>query len=176
MRAMRKLYAVVMKWSRHRHAQAYLAGLSFIESAFFPVPPDVMLIPMTHAKPEKAWWYAFITAVASALGGVFGYIIGRFFFELIKPWIIYFGYEHAYLLIVEWFKVWGIWVILIGAFSPIPYKLFTIGSGAVGMAVLPFAIASCVGRGVRFFFVAAVTLWGGERVERLLAKYTNPTI
>jgi len=174
MRFFSKLYSKIMALSSHRHASFYLAGISFAESSFFPLPPDVMLVPMTLSKPEKAWWYAIVTSLASALGGVLGYVIGMFFFELVRPWLVHFGYLHMYQQVVEWFKLWGIWVVLMAGFTPVPYKLITISSGVVGMPIIPFVAASFIGRGVRFFLVAGLTLWGGDRVERLVKKYRNP--
>jgi membrane protein YqaA with SNARE-associated domain len=167
------LYDRVIGWSRHPRAQYVLARLSFSESSFFPIPPDVMLAPMVIARPEKGWWFALLTTIASVLGGLFGYLIGYFAIEVIAPWITQFGYDHHYDRAVDWFGEWGIWVVLLAGFSPIPYKVFTIAAGAVGMAVLPFLLASTVGRGARFFLVAALMRWGGPRYEHLLKRYID---
>lgn len=168
-----KLYERVMGWAVHRHASWYLAGLSFSESSFFPIPPDVMLAPMALAKPKKAWWFALITTAASVLGGVFGYLIGMFAFELIEPWIIELGYHDRFVLAQQWFETWGFWTVLIAGFSPIPYKVFTIAAGAMGMLFFPFLLASLVGRGARFFMVAGLMRWGGERLESILHSYID---
>ena len=162
------LYKKVMQWSKHRYATTWLAIVSFTESSCFLIPPDVMLIPMSLAKPHKAWFYAGLTTVTSVLGGILGYMIGAYAFQFIEPWIISLGYEHAYELAETWFENWGFWAILLAGFTPIPYKIFTIASGALGMALLPFIIGSMIGRGARFFLVAGLMRWGGERLEAQL--------
>lgn len=167
------LFDRVMHWSAHRRAPAYLAGLSFAESSFFPVPPDVMLAPMALARPERAWHFALLTTVASVLGGMFGYLIGMFAFEMIEPLLHSAGYWEKYLQTRNWFAEWGIWVIFIAGFSPIPYKVFTITAGVIGMAFLPFVIASTIGRGARFFMVAGLMKWGGPAMEQTLRQYID---
>ncbi len=173
MRLFSSLYEKVMQWSRHRYAPGYLAGLSFAESSFFPIPPDVMLAPMSLAKPKRAWQLALLTTVASVMGGLLGYTIGLFAFDQVEPLLHSRGYWGHYLTAKSWFDEWGVWAIFIAGFSPIPYKVFTISAGAVSMALLPFTIASLVGRGCRFFLVAALMAWGGERMEALLGKYMD---
>jgi membrane protein YqaA with SNARE-associated domain len=168
-----KLYDKVLGWSRHRHAQWYLGGLSFAESSFFPIPPDVMLAPMSLARPERAWHFALLTTVTSVAGGVFGYLIGLFAFEMIEPLLHRAGYWDTYERAVAWFEQWGFWAIFLAGFSPIPYKVFTISAGVVGMAFLPFVAASVVGRGARFYLVAGLMSWGGERMERILRAYID---
>lgn len=167
------LYTRVMRWAAHPHAPRYLAGLSFAEASFFPVPPDVMLAPMALAKPYRAWEYALLATLASALGGVFGYYIGYFAFDLLEPAIRSAGYWQRYLEVRHWFDHWGVWVIFVAGFSPIPYKVFTITAGVMAMALLPFAVASVIGRGARFFLVSGLMAWGGERMERLLRAYID---
>ncbi|WP_428603213.1 YqaA family protein [Sedimenticola sp.] len=173
MRLFSKLYARVLQWSRHRHAPRFLAGLSFAESSFFPVPPDIMLAPMTLANPGKAWKFATLTTIASVLGGLLGYLIGLFAFELVEPLLKGAGYFPKYLQVREWFTEWGFWAIFLAGFSPIPYKLFTISAGVISMALLPFILASVIGRGARFFLVAGLMAWGGERMEESLHKYID---
>lgn len=167
------LYDKVMGWSRHRHAPRYLAGLSFAESSFFPIPPDVMLAPMSLAKPGRAWHYALVTTLASVAGGVFGYFIGMFAFEAVAPWLEKAGYWNHYLEAKAWFDDWGFWAIFLAGFSPVPYKVFTITAGAISMAMVPFVVASAIGRGLRFFLVAGLMAWGGEPMEALLRRYVD---
>jgi len=167
------LYDRVMQWSRHRHAPHYLAGLSFAESSFFPVPPDVMLAPMALARPERAWRLAALTTVASVIGGLFGYLIGMFAFDLVEPLLHSAGYFEKYLQVKGWFDEWGFWAIFLAGFSPIPYKVFTITAGVISMAVFPFVLASFLGRGARFFLVASLMAWGGERMEGALRTYID---
>lgn len=167
------LYGKAMNWARHPKAPWFLGGLSFAESSFFPVPPDVMLAPMSLAKPNKALYYAFLTTVTSVLGGILGYFIGVFAFDVIEPILHNYGYYDRYELAKDWFEAWGFWAIFLAGFSPIPYKVFTIASGVVGMAFLPFVIASLVGRGLRFFMVASLMAWGGEPMEKKLHDYMD---
>ena len=167
------LYEKAMHWARHPKAPWLLGGLSFAESSFFPVPPDVMLAPMSLAKPNKAWYYAFLTTVTSVLGGILGYFIGMYAFDVIEPILHDHGYYARYELAKNWFEAWGVWAIFLAGFSPIPYKVFTIASGVVSMAFVPFLIASFVGRGLRFFLVAGLMAWGGEPMEKKLHKYMD---
>jgi membrane protein YqaA with SNARE-associated domain len=173
MRLFSSLYLKTMSWSRHPKAAWFLGVLSFAESSFFPIPPDVMLAPMSLAKPHRAWWYATITTVTSVLGGVFGYVIGVFFFDLIAPWLQTSRYWDSFQLAKAWFMDWGFWAVLIAGFSPIPYKVFTIAAGVVGMPLLPFVLASLVGRGGRFYLVAGLMRWGGSRMEQMLERYVD---
>lgn len=167
------LYARAMQWARHRHAPWYLGGLSFAESSFFPIPPDVMLAPMALARPDRAWHYAWITTLASVAGGMLGYLIGLMAFGAIEPWLQTSRYWGAYELATAWFGEWGVVAVLIAGFSPIPYKVFTIAAGALSMAFLPFALASMIGRGARFFMVAGLMRWGGARMEAQLHQYID---
>ena len=154
------LYDKALQWAKHRHASKYLFALSFAESSFFPVPPDVMLAPMALAQPSKALRFALLTTIASVLGGVFGYLIGYFAFDTIAPWLQETRYWDKYLLARDWFDEWGFWAIFIAGFSPIPYKVFTIAAGALSMMFLPFVAASLVGRGLRFFFCCVTNTQG----------------
>lgn len=164
-------YTSMMRWSRSEKAIWYLMIVAFTESSFFVIPPDVMLAPMSLASPHKAWRYATVTTFASVLGGCFGYMIGFAFFVFIKPWIIHFGYYSTYQLALHWFETWGFWVVFVAGFSPIPYKIFTIAAGVFGIHIIPFIIASIIGRGGRFFLVAGLMRWGGEKMEQSLLRY-----
>jgi len=167
------IYDRVLIWSRHRHAPRYLAALSFSESSFFPIPPDVMLAPMVLASPHKAWNLALLTTVTSVLGGVLGYLIGMYSFELVEPILRDAGYYPKYLQAKAWFAEWGFWAVFLAGFSPIPYKVFTITAGVISMAFLPFVVASAIGRGARFFLVAGLLSWGGKDMEETLRKYID---
>ncbi len=167
------LYDKCMQWARHRYALWYLSGLSFAESSFFPIPPDVMLAPMSMAKPGSAMRYALITTLASVLGGLFGYLIGAFLFEWIEPWLQQSHYWDKYLHVREWFERWGLWAILVAGFSPIPYKVFTIAAGTLGMSLPLFVLGSVLGGGGRFFMVAGLMAWGGERMESTLRAWVE---
>lgn len=170
MRIFSSLYQRVLVWSKHTHAPKFLVGLSFAESSFFPIPPDVMLAPMVLARPHQAWWLATITMVASVLGGILGFLIGYYFLSIVEPYMIHWGYASVYATAVHWFSMWGFWTVLIAGFSPIPYKFFAIAAGALGMPIIPFIIASCIGRGSRFYLVAILLAWGGRYIERYLYR------
>lgn len=173
MRLFGPLYERVLAWARHPHAERYLAVLSFAESSFFPIPPDVMLAPMCLAERHRAWRYAAVTTVASLLGGIAGYAIGYFMLEMIMPWLRESSYWGAYLEGQDWFDRWGVWAVLIAGFSPIPYKIFTISAGAALLNFPAFVVASLVGRGARFFLVAGLIVLGGERMATMLPRYVE---
>lgn len=168
-----RLYEIAMKWSTHRHAPRYLAGMSFAESSFFPVPVDVMLAPMAMATPAKAWHFAFIATLFSVLGGITGYFAGYFAMGLLEPWLHTLGYWESYQQIILWFKEWGIWIIFIAGFSPVPYKLFTITAGALNMALIPFILISIIARSARFYAVSGLIIWGGAAMEAKIRKYID---
>lgn len=162
-----------LEWSRHRHAPWYLGALSFAESSFFPIPPDIMLAPMVLAERRKAWSFALLTTVTSVVGGLAGFAIGTIAIDWVTPLLEKFGYVDAFALAQDWFMRWGFWAILAAGFSPIPYKIFTIAAGAMSMPLLPFSLASIVGRGARFFLVAGLIYFGGEPLERNLRRYVD---
>lgn len=167
------LYRRAMIWSRHPRAPWYLGIMSFAESSFFPVPPDVMLAPMSLANPRRAWFLALLTTLTSVAGGLLGYAIGYFAIDAILPWLQDSRYWPAYQTAVTWFGEWGVWAVFIAGFSPIPYKVFTIAAGGLSMALLPFTLASLIGRGLRFFLVAGLMAWGGAKMESTLHRYVD---
>jgi len=167
------LYDRVLHLARHPHADRYLLGLSFAESSFFPIPPDVILAPMALAQPERAWRLAFLTTIASVLGGLAGYAIGWVALDAIEPLLVSLGYWDGYMRATDWFVAWGFLAVLAAGFSPIPYKVFTISAGALHMLLPLFVLASFIGRGARFFMVAGLLLWGGEPMERRLRHHVD---
>ncbi len=173
MRLFGPLYEKVIGWARHPHAERYLGVLSFSESSFFPIPPDVMLAPMCLAKRRYAWRFATVTTVTSLLGGIAGYVIGYYSFEAIEPWLQESHYSSAYLQGKAWFDTWGVWAVFVAGFSPIPYKIFTITAGVGALNFPGFVIASLIGRGARFFLVAGLIVVGGQRMEELIPKYVE---
>jgi membrane protein YqaA with SNARE-associated domain len=171
----RKMYDWVMGLARSRHAPASLAVISFAESSFFPIPPDVMLAPMVAARPDKAFVYAGICTAASVLGGCLGYAIGVFLEPLGQFILNVFGHADGRAEFQHWFDEWGLWVILIKGATPIPYKLVTITAGFARFDLFTFIWASVLTRGFRFFAVATVLKFFGpallEEFERRMTLY-----
>jgi len=165
------MYERVMRWSRHRHAEWYLAAMSFAESSFFPIPVDVMLAPMCLARREKSWRFALNATVFSVLGGIAGYGIGYLTFDAIEPWLAESHYWDAYQTARLWFDQYGVWTVFVAGFSPIPYKVFTIAAGVAALTFPGFFIASLIGRGARFFLVAALVRFAGEKFESELITH-----
>ncbi len=165
-----KMYDQTMKWSRHRLAVYWLFFVSFIEAIFFPIPPDVMLIPMSMNNPKQALKYALYTALASLLGGLIGYAIGYYAYDFVHHYIVQFGYETKMNQVVSWFNQWGVLVLFVAGFSPIPYKVFTIAGGLLQMALLPFIATAFISRAARFILVAKLSAWGGPKIEAKLRR------
>ncbi|NOY16085.1 MAG: DedA family protein [Gammaproteobacteria bacterium] len=165
------IYKRVIGWAMHRHASYYLTATSVAESSFFPVPVDVLLAPMVLARREKAWWYASLATVGSVTGAVLGYYIGLFLFDQVAQVIIdLYNFQEKFIYVQSLFSEYGVWIIFIAGFSPIPYKIFTITAGVVGMPLLPFILASLVARGARFFLVAGLVYLGGNKIDAVLEK------
>ena len=174
MRIFGYLYDRGLEWAAHHQAPRYLALVSFAESSFFPVPVDVMLAPMVLANRERAFFFATLTTVMSVVGGLFGYLIGMFLFEEFgQPLISFYHAEESFTQIKEWFIDYGVWIVFIAGFTPIPFKIFTITSGLMLMPGLSFFLASLVGRSARFFLVAGLLYWGGAPLERVLRKWID---
>ena len=168
------IYHQVIRFSRRKDAPYYLSLLSFVESFILPFPPpDVMLAPMSLAQPERAMRLAGLTLIFSVLGGLIGYLIGAFLFDLAQPLIVEWGYQDRFQTVMNWFGHWGFWAVLVAGFSPVPYKIFTIAAGVLNLAILPFVLASIIGRGARFFLVAGLIFFGGEPLERNLRRYVD---
>ena len=168
-----RLYRWTVARAAHHTAPRWLAGLSFIESSFFPIPCDVLLAPMTLARPERAWRYAAIATLFSVAGGAFGYLIGLFFIDQLLPWLSELGYAARYDTVRHWFVDYGFWAVLLAGVSPVPYKLFTIAAGALSMPILVFLLASAVGRALRFFIVAGLVRAVGPVFEQRFLKYLD---
>jgi membrane protein YqaA with SNARE-associated domain len=169
---LRNLYDWTLNLAAHRHARWGLALVSFAESSFFPIPPDVALIPMILAKRAAAWTYALICTLASVLGGIAGYAIGFFFFvQLGQPILEFYGYADKFSDFAERYNEYGIWIVLIAGLTPFPFKVITIASGTTGLNFLVFVTASIVARGARFFVVAALLWWFGEPIRAFIERY-----
>ncbi len=172
MQLFENLYHAVIRMAKRKNAPLYLSLLSFFESFILPFPPpDVMLAPMSLATPAKAMYLASLTLIASVVGGVVGYLIGAFLFEQVQPFIIDWGYQAEFETVARWFDRWGFWSVLIAGFSPVPYKIFTISAGALGLSIIPFIIASLIGRGARFYLVAWCLAKFGAAIEHKMMRY-----
>jgi membrane protein YqaA with SNARE-associated domain len=160
-----------MRQARRPNAPRALAVVSFLESSVFPIPPDVMLIPMCLAAPARAFQYALICTIGSVLGGVLGYGIGHFLIETVGQWIIdFYGYGDKWQAFEAAYAEWGVWIILIKGLTPIPYKLVTIASGAAHFSFAVFVLASILTRGVRFFLIAGLLWKFGAPIESFIEK------
>jgi membrane protein YqaA with SNARE-associated domain len=161
----------MMRLAASKNAVAALAIVAFIESSVFPIPPDLLLIPMVLAARHKAWRYAAIATVASVAGGFLGYAIGYFLFTTVGRSILeFYGAMGHYAALQAAYAHWGVWIIVIKGMTPIPYKIVTIASGALGFPLLLFAVASLVSRAMRFFLVAALLYLFGEPVRRFIER------
>lgn len=169
---LRKLYDWTLSIAAHRHARWWLAAISFAESSFFPVPPDVALMPMVLAERKRAFEYALICTIASVLGGIAGYAIGYFLFDTVGAWILdVYGYHEKFAAVQESYNAYGAWIVFTAGLTPIPYKIFTIASGVTQLNLAVFFIASCAARGLRFFAVAALLWWFGPPIRAFIDKY-----
>ena len=164
------LYNWVLRLAGSKHSGAALFGVSFAESSFFPIPPDVMLLPMCLARPERAFRYALICTIGSVLGGMLGYAIGYF----LREWLLTFEmFQNQLKSFEEQFAIWGLWVILIKGLTPVPYKLVTIASGLALFNLPNFIMASIVTRGARFFLGAFLFKTFGPQVAPIIEKRIN---
>lgn len=168
------LYEKVMVWSKHKYAPYYLYFTAFIESIFWPIPVDIMLAPMALAKRHLAWKFALGATIFSVLGGACGYYLGHVLYEpVVLPFIEMMGYQDKIATAQSWFSEWGVMVIFIASFTPIPFKVFTITAGVMSMVFWPFLLTALIGRGLRFFMVAGLMVLGGEKMESKLSKYID---
>ena len=172
----RQIYDWTLSLAKKKTSSAWLAVLSFAEASFFPIPPDVLLIPLCLGALRKAVYFATICSVASVLGGLAGYAIGHFAWDGLQEYFYQYvpGFtKEKFSRIAEWYEEWGWPLVFLAGFSPIPYKIFTIASGVLGMALLPFTLASAVSRSGRFFLVALLISKFGEPMKELIDKHFN---
>jgi membrane protein YqaA with SNARE-associated domain len=169
---LKRLYEWTLDKAGHRHAERWLAGLSFAESSFFPIPPDVMLLPMCLAHPQRAFRYAFICTLASVAGAFLGYAIGYFLFETVgEPILRFYGLTAEFRDFAAQFNAQGWIIVLIAGFTPLPYKVITIAAGATAMPLHILLFASVIARSARFFLVAALLWKFGEPMKRIIDRH-----
>ena len=168
----KRLYHWTLSQAESRHAVPSLATISFAESSFFPIPPDVVLAPMCLARPERAFYYATVCTIASVLGGIFGYMIGFFLYETVGQWLInLYGYADKIGPMKVFYDKWGWAAVLIGGLTPVPFKLITILSGLLEYNFLLFVALATLTRGLRFFVLAAVLYKWGAPIKVWIDKY-----
>jgi membrane protein YqaA with SNARE-associated domain len=171
---LRRLYDWTLSLAGRPSAPYALAAVSFAESSFFPVPPDVMLVPMMLARPDRAWTYALICTVTSVVGGMLGYLIGLFLYDSIGSWLFQiYGLTEGAETFRHSYAEYGHWVILLKGLTPIPYKLVTITSGFAGYSLFWFVVLSIVTRGARFFFIALLMTRFGPVIKSLIDRHFN---
>jgi len=169
---LRRLYDWTMRLAAHAHARWALAAVAFAESSIFPIPPDVLLIPMVLAERARAWLFAAIATSASVLGGLAGYAIGLFLFDAVgKPVLDLYGYGEAFETFAGRYNEYGAWIVFIAGITPFPYKVITIASGVTGLSLPVFIAASVLARGLRFFVVAALLYWFGPPIRAFIERY-----
>ncbi|HYI48687.1 MAG TPA: YqaA family protein [Allosphingosinicella sp.] len=167
----RALYDWTLRMAGHRHAIRYMGAVSFAESSFFPIPPDVMVVPMVLARREQAYWIATICTVTSVLGGIFGYAIGHFLSESLGRWLVQlYHIEEKMEGLRILYGQYGSWVILVKGLTPIPFKLVTIASGWFSFNFPLFVLLAAITRGFRFFLIAWLLKRYGEPVQAFIEK------
>jgi membrane protein YqaA with SNARE-associated domain len=170
-RWLHRLYAWTMAQALRPHALWILALVSFVESSVFPIPPDVLLIPMVLAAPQRAWLIAGVCTISSVLGGLAGYAIGALLFEAIgRPILDLYGYMAQFAEFQTRYNEWGAWIVFGAGLTPFPYKVVTIASGVTDLNLTTFIVASVLSRGMRFFMVAALLWYFGEPMRRFIER------
>lgn len=170
----RRLYQWMIDSAGKKNALWILGVISFIESSFFPIPPDIMLIPMVIAAPRNAWKIASVATVASVVGGYFGYAIGFYGYDLIaRPLLEFYGYLDKFESFKQYYTAYGAWIVFAAGITPFPYKVITIASGAVGLNLAVFGAASVAARGLRFFIVAGLLYFFGEPIKKFIERHFN---
>ena len=165
------VYNRMMRASRSKYALYVLAVISFVESSFFPIPPDILLIPMVLAARQRAWLIAGVCTVASVMGGWFGYAIGMFLYDVVAlPILEFYGYVAKFDEFRQYYNDWGAWIVFGAGITPFPYKVITIASGVSGLDIWTFSIASILARGFRFFLITALLWKYGKKMEDFIVK------
>lgn len=169
----KRTYQWVLHWAKTPYAEMALFGIAFVESSFFPIPPDVLLIVLCLGHVEKCFRFAFLCSLGSVLGGMFGYAIGYFLMDSVGVWVLdQYGAHAKFDAVKNMYQEYGAWAVFIAGFSPLPYKVFTIASGVLELNLAQFTVASLVSRSLRFFCVWALPLYFfGPRIKPFLDRY-----
>lgn len=169
---LRRCYQWTLSWAEHPQAKWALFFIALIEASVFPIPPDVLLLALALGMPKEALRFAGICTVGSTVGAVLGYLIGMFLFASVaQPLLEFYGAMETFTHVKELFQQWGVGLVLIAGFSPIPFKVITIAAGAFDLSFVPFLLAAIVSRGARFYLEGAMMRWGGETLRRWVDEY-----
>ncbi len=168
---LQRVYDWTIRLAGHRHALLALAAIAFIESSIFPIPPDVLLVPMILAARSRAWLIAGVATVASVVGGLAGYGVGYFLFEEVgQPLLDFYGYQDKFDVFRDYYNEWGAWIVAGAGLTPFPYKVITIASGVTALDLTTFTVASVLSRGARFFLLAALLWYFGAPIRTFIEK------
>ena len=174
MNILRRLYNWTLNKSAHKNASWFLGIVSFMESSFFPIPPDIILIPMIIAKRARAWFYAFVCTISSVAGGLIGYAIGYFFYSVIGSFIVdLYGLSNSFDSFEGYYNKYGIWIVLGAGFTPFPFKFITIASGVFNLNLIQFTIVAIFARGLRFYLLASLLYIFGNSLKMMIDKNFN---
>ena len=174
MNFLKRTYNWTLEKAQHKNAKWYLSLISFAESSFFPIPPDILLIPMALASKARALFYAFMCTLFSVLGGILGYAIGYFIYNSVGIYIVdFYHLENSFNIFENYYKEFGILIVLGAGITPFPYKFITIASGVFGLNIFLFIIVSIIGRGLRFYLIAILLYFFGEKIKLIIDKYFN---
>ena len=174
MNFLKKTYNWTLEKAQHKNAKWYLSLISFAESSFFPIPPDILLIPMALASKARALFYAFMCTLFSVLGGILGYAIGYFFYNSVGIYIVdLYHLGNSFNIFENYYKEFGILIVLGAGITPFPYKFITIASGVFGLNIFLFIIVSIIGRGLRFYLIAILLYFFGEKIKLIIDTYFN---
>jgi len=174
MNILRTLYNWTLNKAGHKNASWFLGIISFAESSFFPIPPDIILIPMVIAKRARAWFYAFVCTLSSVGGGIMGYAIGYFFYSTIGIIIVdAYGLSNSFDSFEQYYNTYGVWIVLGAGFTPFPFKFITIASGVFNLNIAQFIFVAIIARGLRFYLLAGLLYIFGKNIKELIDKYFN---
>ena len=169
---LRKAYHWTLAWAEHPQARWALFFIALIEASIFPIPPDILLLALALGRPDLGLRFAAICTAGSTVGAILGYLIGMLLFvSIAEPILHFYGAMEQFYHVEGWFVEWGLWLVLIAGFTPIPFKVITIAAGAFGLPFMGFIVAGLLSRGARFFLEGALLRWGGDRLREWVECY-----
>jgi membrane protein YqaA with SNARE-associated domain len=169
---LRRAYHWTLDWAEHPQAHWALFFIALIEASVFPIPPDILLLALALGRPDLSLRFAAICTAGSTVGSVLGYVIGMLLFASVaEPVLQFYGAMEQFHHVETWFEAWGLWLVLIAGFTPIPFKIITIAAGAFGLPFVGFIVSAFISRGARFFLEGGLLRWGGERLREWVECY-----